>query len=465
MLDQPVAQDPLGLTRSQWQADPRQTAALAQLQDTGKTVRQTQIGTVNDWNIGDFTKASARLYFGWRDLDNALAIPLAAQMAPTSGGGIVVFARRYAGTGVLLTHRLPLDADRSLRLSAGFELDTMRDDRQGYLNDGGSRGALKRDELDRVDDRDVFSQLAWDLAADWTLTLGVRHSRVRFRSDDRFITATNPDDSGRVDYAATNPVAGIAWRAGPDLRLYANWGRGFETPTFTELAYRPDATGLNTDLAASRSRHAEVGLKWRPTARQRLEVAVFDIATSDEIVVDRNDGGRSTFRNAGRTTRRGVEVSYAAQLGRGWRTTLGASRLDARFRDAFTSGSGVAATPVAAGNRLPGTPERNAFAELAWTAPTGWHGFEAGLEIVHRGRLYVDDANSDAAPSTTLLNLRAGLAQTRGPWRFAERLRVENATGRRYAGSVIVNESNGRYFEPALPRSWLISVTASYVGN
>ncbi|MEO8082059.1 MAG: TonB-dependent receptor [Caldimonas sp.] len=461
VLDLPEAQDPLGLTRAQWQADPRQAAAAATLQDTRKTVRQSQVGNVNEWRLDDDTTLSARVYLGERHLVNALAVPPAAQAAPTSSGGIVRFSRTYAGTGLTVTRRFRLDADRSVRVTAGAELDVMREDRQGYLNDAGHQGALKRDERNRVGDRDVFAQAAWDLTPGWTLTLGARRSQIVFRSHDNFVTATNPDDSGSVDYGATNPVAGLAWRPHRSLSLYANVGRGFETPTFTELAYRPGASGLNVGLAASRSRHAEAGIKWRPTSQHRLEIAVFDIATRDELVVYTNNGGRSTFRNAGRTRRRGVELAYVGRLADDWRATLSYSRLDARFRDAFANAAGT--NTVAAGNRLPGTPGQSGYAELAWTPRGGWGGFEGAVELVQRGRLYVNDANSDAAPSTTLLGVRAGWSQAVGSWRFSELVRLDNTINRRYVGSVIVNESNGRYFEPGLPRNWLLALTARYV--
>jgi len=305
-------------------------------------------------------------------------------------------------------------------------------------------------------------QAAWDIAPQVTVTAGARTSRVRFTSKDEFITADNPDDSGEVSYTATNPVLGIAWRVAPSLNLYANAGRGFETPTFTELAYRPDATGLNTALRASRSRHAEVGAKWRVSAQHALDLAVFDIATRDEIVVDTNAGGRTTFKNAGRTSRRGIEASYRGQ----WTDTLSATAsvtaLRARFEDEFVSGSGATAVTVPAGNRLPGTPARQLFAELAWTPKTAWPGFSSAVELLHSGRLFVNDPNSDAAPAATVLNLRAGWSQRHGPWRFAQLLRLENATDRRYAGSVIVNDANRRFFESALPRRWLLGLNASY---
>lgn len=462
VLDQPVSLDPGGLTRAQFEADPRQAVATVKLQNARKSVHQTQLGTVEEWRLDEDTSVTARLYGGSRDLDNALSTPLAAQKAPTSSGGIVQFARIYLGAGLLVSRRIRLDEGRSIRLAAGVELDRMRENRQGYIDAAGVQGALKRDERNVVSDRDVFAQAAWDVTRAFTLVAGARRSSVRFSSDDHFVTATNPDDSGGVDYAATNPVAGIGWHPREDLNVYANVGRGFETPTFTELAYRPAATGLNTDLQASRSRHAELGVKWKATPQHRFEAAAFDIGTRDEIVVDTNDGGRSTFKNAGRTTRRGFELSYVGQLAETVRATVSATQLKARFRDAFTSGSGAAAVPVAAGNRLPGTPERSAYAELAWAPANAWGGFSAAAEAVHTGRLYVNDANEDSTPAVTTFNLRTGFAQQVGGWRLTQLVRLDNAADKRYAGSVIVGDANKRFFEPALPRSWLLALTARY---
>ena len=39
--------------------------------------------------------------------------------------------------------------------------------------------------------------------------------------------------------------------------------------------------------------------------------------------------------------------------------------------------------------------------------------------------------------------------------------RVDNIFAKRYAGSVIVNEGNARYFEPAPERNWTVGVAAT----
>jgi iron complex outermembrane receptor protein len=440
VLDQPRALDPLGLTRAQFEADPRQAPAIAFTQDASKVVRQQQAGVVLDHRIGDDTGISARAYFGTRSLDNKLSTPLAAQLPPSSSGGIVSFDRDYEGAALQLSQRFAVGPATTARVIAAVEYDRMRDDRQGYINNAGVRGELRRDEDDRVANTDAFVQASVD-AERWSAIAGARASHVGFDTRDRYIAPGNPDDSGRLDYHALTPVAGLTFHASHDLNVYANAGRGFETPSFTEIAYRNNASGLNSALNASRSNHVEAGAKWRAAGAHLLDVAAFEIHTRDEIVVDTNLGGRSTFRNAGSTTRRGLEIGYAGQWLRELRVTAAFTALDARFGN---------------GNRLPGTAPRSAFAEAAWTPRDG---IETAIEVAHVGRLYVNDANDDFAPAATTVNLRAAMKVMWGALEIHPLLRLENATDRKYAGSVIVNETNRRFFEPAPARNWLAAVT------
>jgi iron complex outermembrane receptor protein len=457
VFDQPEALDPGGLTRPQLEADPRQAAPASVAQNARKAVLQQQLGLVAEHRLDADRRVTARVYGGRRDLDNALSVPLAAQQSPTSAGGIVELDRDYGGVGLQYAHRFALGA-AALEAVAGVDVDGLRETRRGYVNDAGVRGALKRDELNRVESRDAYAQLQWHAGPAWTLLAGVRASRVSFEVDDRFVAPGNPDDSGRVDYDAVNPVFGVAWHASDTLNVYANLGRGFETPTSTELAYRLGGSGPNFALQAATARHAEVGAKWRPGPDTLLDLAFFAARTDDEIVVASNVGGRSTFRNAGRTDRRGIELAWVQRLGAAWRAQLAATTLEATFRDGFGTGPGA----VAAGNRLPGAPDRRGFAELLWQ-PSATEGPFAAASVVHGGRVFVDDANSDAAASWTRVDLRAGLRQRVGRWRFAQLVFVENLADRAYVGSVIVNEAQRRYFESAPGRNWSAGVTASYV--
>jgi len=371
---------------------------------------------------------------------------VAVQANPLHPGGVIDLERPYAGVDARWTYSCT--SDSPFTLVAGVNVDRLNEERRGFQNFSGSQvgvqGALRRDETNRVTESGVFAQAQWDPSPAWRLLGGVRVSRVSFRSQDHYMAGINPDDSGSAEYDATTPVIGATWRATPMLNVYAAAGRGFETPTTNELSYRPDGqSGLNLDLRPAHSDHFEAGLKWRDPAGWRATLALYRVDTDDEIVVATNVGGRSTFRNAGGTRREGVEV----QAERDWGSLAllaSYSSLRAVYRDVF------------AGSHIPGIPERAAFADLHWR-PFG--AAELGLEVRHSGRMFVNDANSDAAEAYTVAGLRAGYT-----WRYSAStlrafVRVDNLLDKRFAGSVIVNEGNQRYFEPAPGRTWLAGLS------
>lgn len=464
-INQP-ALDPLGLTRAQFQADPGQTTgvALPQAQpgqagryNTRKDTWQDQAGA--SWRhrfagTGALRESQVAVYAGQRSVTQWQSIPDTAQTAPTSPGGVIDFDRRYQGLDARLRWQWELAGERRLQLVAGTSVDTSREDRRGFQNftgNGAQRvlgvtGALRRDELNRVDGKALYAQGEVDLARDWTATLGVRRGRVDFRSDDRYIVPGNGDDSGRLSYRYSNPVAALQWRARDDLNLYLSLARGFESPTFNELAYRPDgAPGFNTALHAQTSRQAELGAKWRPAgAGTTLDVALFDARSDDEIGVATSSGGRTTFRNVGRTLRRGAELDLRWQPLSDWQVQVAGTWLDATYRDGLL---------VPAGNRIAGTLKTRGYAEIAWQASTAL-GF--ALEATAQGKLPVDDANSDFAAGYGLLALRAVWRHDVGPGRLELLGRVDNLADRRVVGSVIVNEGNQRFFEPGAGRTVLL---------
>jgi iron complex outermembrane receptor protein len=114
---------------------------------------------------------------------------------------------------------------------------------------------------------------------------------------------------------------------------------------------------------------------------------------------------------------------------------------------------------VPAGNRIPGTARKALAIELGWRPPTGWR---SGVDARYLGNVMVNDFNTDAAASFVTLGAHVGYVFDVARWNIAAAARVDNLAGRKYAGSVIVNEGNGRYFEPAAGRNYVLSLTASY---
>jgi len=463
------ADDPLGLSRAQFESAPRSVDRSALLFDTRKTVRQDQLGLVHQHRLSGGNELRLMVYAGQRDTQQFQAIPVAPQLSPLHPGGVIGLERRYGGTDLRWTSRTTL-AQAPLEVVAGLSYDRLLEQRRGWQNFVGPalgvQGALRRDEENTVSNIDPYVQAVWKFQPRWTLTAGVRHSVVRFESADRHVAGINGDDSGSVRYGATLPAAGLMFAWSPQVHLYGAWGRGFETPTFNELAYRPDGSaGLNFALQPARSSNLELGIKGRSPRgadwRAEWSAALFQVSTTNEIVTRTNSGGRSSFQNAGATRRRGLELAWGAELASAWRVQLAQTWLDARYADAFTSCGGTACAPllVPAGNRIPGTARSVSAAEIVWQPERGWR---AGAEWRRSSAVPVNDANSDAAPSSTVVALHAGYVFNLKGWTLAATARIDNLLDRRYAGSVIVNEGNGRFFEPAPGRTHALKLTGSY---
>ncbi|MFM9885688.1 MAG: TonB-dependent receptor family protein [Burkholderiales bacterium] len=467
-VNMPDAQDPLGLTRAQFDADPRQVDSSAITFNTRKSVRQTQGGVVLDHRLSESNSVRVMGYLGKRDVGQILAIPVATQTPATHSGGVVDLSREYTGLDVRWTHRNRL-LDGPLTVSAGLNYDALNEQRKGYNNFVGAslgiQGILRRDEDNRVTNFDQYVQGEWRFARDWQVTAGVRASRVKFRSEDNFIVGVNGDDSGSATYSAVTPVGGLVYHLTDTVNLYGSVGKGFETPTFNELAYRPPGStgaGLNFDLRPAKSVSYEIGAKMLWGAGSQLNIAAYRTRTTDEIVVLTNSGGRSTFQNAGHTSRDGFEAGFVTAFTRSISLAMSAATVRATYDDTFvTCPVAPCAAPnvtIPAGSKIPGVPEHTGFAELAFRQP----GLTTAFEVRAMSRVFVNDQNSDQASGYAIAGWRLVLEQKRERWTFAEFLRIENLFDRKYSGSMIVNEGNSRFFEPAPGRSYLVGASAQY---
>jgi len=466
VLSRPDANDPQGLTAAELASGYDRTDPASLLFNTRKSLQQQEGGLV--LHLGLTRHQSVRLmgYYGHRAVRQFLSIPVGPQKAPTSSGGVIDLDRQFGGADARWTWQGPL-AGRPASWVVGMSYDTQNELRRGYDNFiGGALGVLgapRRNENDIARNVDEYTQASWELVPKWTLTAGIRHSEVRFLSQDHFITPTNGNDSGGVTYTASSPVAGVLFAAQPWLHLYASYGQGFQTPIAAELAYRPDgAPGLNFGLQPARSVNSEIGAKMRLGRRLRASVAGFNTLTRNEIVVATNVGGRSTYENAGRTRRSGAEAALDYLFG-GWRAQLAYTYIDAIYVDSYVTCAGTpCAIPnqiIGSGNRLPGVPHNDGYARIQWGRALGW---QASLTGQYVSAIAVNDANTEFAAAYPVVDASGGYTRDFGSTRLNVFLRLNNVLDRRYVGSVIVDDGNGRYFEPAPGFNVLAGFTAAF---
>jgi len=461
-LRQDDTQDPLGVTWTTWQRDPRAgevdasdsqvpKRTLAERYNTRKSIDHQQGGASWDQRF-EAGRLHVSLWGGNRRVTQFQAFSKSFQAPASNSGGVIDFDRDFYGSDINWQDMRNVVGGK-LTTTLGVEYVRSDDDRKGYGNFIGNTfgvpGILRRDEQDVVSSTAPYLQSEWQ-GERWQFTAGLRYSRMRVSVDDHFLS--NGNDGGALRYSCSTPLLGVLYKLSHELNLYATAARGFEAPTLNELFYSGTGAGFNFDLRPARSTHLEAGIKAR-AGYARIDVALFQVRTSDELVVNASDGGRTSYRNASETLRQGAELSLDSKLGVGFSTRVAATVLKATYEKTFGS--------VREGARLPGVPRASLFAELAWQS-SGEH-FIAALESLSAARVYAEDANADApAPGYSILNVRLVAKQSVGGWRISEFARLNNLTDRRYIGSLIVGDTNKRYYEAAPGRNWVMGISAQY---
>ncbi|PXL11521.1 TonB-dependent receptor [Klebsiella variicola] len=452
------ANDAGGLTADEWRDNPRQSPRGDQY-NTRKNTRQTQAGLRYERQLSAQDDLSVMMYAGERETTQFQSIPRTPQLKPSHAGGVIDLTRHYQGIDTRLTHRGELLVP--VTLTAGLDYENMSERRKGYENfvmvngapQYGEQGALRRNERNLMWNIDPYLQTQWQLTDKLSLDAGVRYSSVWFDSNDYYITPGNGDDSGDASYHKWLPAGSLKYALTDAWNVYLSAGRGFETPTINELSYRSDnQSGLNFGLKPSTNDTVEIGSKTR-LGNGLLTAALFQTNTDNEIVVDSSSGGRTSYKNAGKTRRQGMELGLDQQFGESWRLKAAWTWLDATYR------TNVCDDASCNGNRIPGIARNMGYASFGYQPEQGWY---AGSDIRYMSDIMANDENTAKAPSWTVVGLTTGYKWSYGRMDMDLFGRVDNLFDREYVGSVIVNESNGRYYEPAPGRNYGIGLNLAW---
>jgi len=434
----PRADNPGALTAAEMAKNPDSAAAINLTRVAGKDVTQGQAGVTVDHRFAGGGDASFTLFGIVRNLKNPQTF------------AYIDLDRFDYGARVAISRPLPLGSLEH-RLTAGLDFQRQRDDRKNYGNNAGQpTSARLLDQVEHVTEIGPFVQSALQLAQHVSVTAGLRYDWVNFQADDRLITGPNPDDSGRRLMNALSGTVGVAFTPSDALTLYSNVGTSFETPTTTELTNRPDsAGGFNPTLQPQQGTNYEVGVRGDVVGRLNYSVALFDAIVRDELIsfpVPADTTGRVYYQNAGRSRHRGVEVSADLKLAPGVNLLTAWTYSDFRYTD-YTLGA-----RVLDGRPIPGIPQHWLHLVLA-AHPAFASGGWVEVEETHSSGYFVNDAlNTSTSPWWTT-NVRLGWNGTAGSVRLSPFLGCNNLFNRAYVGSVVINATAGRYYEPAPGRN------------
>lgn len=457
---------PGAITRNSFYA-PTSVARGAVVANTRVIRSNTQVGFNFEKIIDPSNTLNLVTYAGQRDNLQYLSTPNPPDYAPGRASQI---SRNFYGTELRLTNKGEV-LSKPYAVTYGLNAGFMYDDRLDRAAKSGeidySVTTPNRSEDQKANNFDQFVQAMWSPADKWDIHAGVRRTSLTLKIKDKLLTDANGDASGSVRYTKTIPVIGAVYKATPTLNLYANVGQGFETPTLVEITYTDPNTlaGPNFSIKPSTSTNIEAGTKYMISENSALNVAVFNISTNNEIVVNQQKSTTASYTNAGKTERNGAEVSFQMQLPMNFSFYTSLTALSAEFSTQYqyttlSSNNTPTTQTVKAGNAIPGTYKTQAYAELAWRNPAA--GFVGAIEGRYNSKTWVDDKNTESAPAFTVVSLRGSFQQVLSKWRITEYARIDNLLDETYIGSVRVNDANTRYYEPAPGRNWIVGVKANY---
>ena len=456
--DDPTAENPGALTLAEYLANPDSAAATNINRRADKDVQQQQLSVGLKHVDGGGNELAVTVFGLLRDLKNPLSAPPPSGPGPTIGTYVTI-DRVVGGARVSGSYLLGTGA-RAPRLSAGADVQRMRDDRQNLRADRGiPSDSVLIDQREKITEFGPFAQLLWSPDSRLLVSTGARYDWVRFDVTDHHLS-DGLDNSGARTNSALSGSAGVSWSESEAFIPYANISTSFETPTTTELVNQPNgAGGFNTELKPQRAVNYEIGARGRPLPRIDYSVALFLGRIRDAIVQQQEVGGRAFFVNAGKTHNDGAEVGLSVTPVTG--LTLSGAYTYARYRFADYKIVSGAAVDTLDGNRLPGVPEHYWRFGLRTVLPKGFY-FDADHTI--SSSLVADDANTIFVDAwgAGVTNARVGWNGDLGSASLAPFFGVNNLWDKQYVGSVTLNGAGGRVFEPAPRRVFYAGLEVGY---
>ncbi|MFM7050467.1 MAG: TonB-dependent receptor family protein, partial [Polynucleobacter sp.] len=337
------AQDPLGLTAAQLAANPKQAGNNAISQNTRKTVLQTQTGFTIDTRIDQKNQLLFTPYYGQRHVTQFLA---------ATNNGVIDLKRDFYGMDSKWIHKDQL-IGMPLTFVGGVDFNENDDQRQTYQNNGGIQGALGQTYRMSAKNFDQYAHIDWRLLERLALNFGARNSQTNLSSISNNPSLNNTS-SGSHAYQALTSMVSLQYYLSEVSNVYVSYGSSFDTPTLNQVTYNSSFTGSNFGLNAATTKQVEIGFKSKLSKSAQIILALFNANTSNDIVVGASSLGRTSFTNAPKTNRQGIEASAQFILPHQFELNMAYTLLNATVKEAYLNNNAY----VLSGNRIPGVPNQ-----------------------------------------------------------------------------------------------------------
>ena len=421
--DSPLAQDSGGLTKEETLLEWDMARQRNIDYDTYEKINQLKFGFNWEKKLRKKIKLNLFSFYSNRDFYGKL---------PFEFGGIIDLDRFYQGLGSSLIYN-DINENYTHQIQFGIEYYSQNDFRKRYKNLNGVKGSNVFDQKENFDTTAIFLIDKIELN-NWIIRSSLRH--------DNLIISTDNSKYNKY-YNVINPSFGFTNEFKNEQYIFLNFSTSFETPTLSELSANPSGLeGFNLELNPSKAHSYEFG--WKSyKSNYLIEANIFYIKSSNEVLPFELEDfpGRSFYENTGETERRGFELFS--------RFNWGSYNVEGSFTYAKYSFKNEDH------NDLPGIPGTHWIIKVENNLNRGW---TSRLTYENVGGFYANNIN------TVFIN---SFQKTR--FQIAKRINfnskiidfsagINNLLNKRYYDNIRLNAFGSRYYEPAPPRNFYISI-------
>ena len=429
--DSPYAADPGGLTDEERNNNRSQARARNIDYDTYESINHFKSSL--QWELKNSEKISwnASTFYSKRNFYGKL---------PFEFGGIVDLDRDFWG-GNFNFKLSSINEKVSNTLLLGLDLGFQKDRRKRFKNIKGVQGEITLNQIESFENRSFYliDHLKYKKAL---ITIGLRW--------DNNTLATDKTDYS-IELYKLNPSIGINMSVSKNKNIWVSFSSSFETPTLSELSSNPYGdSGLNPQLIAQKALNFEFGYRSK-MKNKYFEMVAFYIPTDDEITPYEIEQfpGRTFYRNAGKTSRKGIEIIFNHNISKKINFDNSYTFSDFKFRE-FTSGGNNLND-----NYLPGIPKNIFNSNISYKTENGLIFL---TELIYNDKIYSSNNNDIFEKTYWLSNFKISKKINNKNLFWDIYFGLNNIFNTYYSDNIRLNAFGGRFFEPAPLRNFYLGL-------
>lgn len=432
-------QTPGGLTKAQFEANPKQarpaagTLKGAMEQQAAIYLKTANLGLSQQYDFNSQWSNRTAIYLSYTRAENPSIRNYERRIEPSFGGRSVT---SYRFENQTIKGKLSFGAE----FQSGYFTNKTFGNRKGVVD------TLQTDDEIRVASGLVFGQVELDLPSGFFLTVGGSYNAQTYWF--MRLNQKNPAWQKRSFDPVFSPRIALLKKISPQLSVYGSVSQGFSPPTIQEI--RPSEGTFNNTLNAEKGVNYEGGVRGNFLKnRLLLEVTAFSFRLKETIVIRRTADGADYFTNAGDTKQQGLEVSLSGKIASFLKTWVSYAYQDFHFSNYISVKTDFS------GNRLTGTPKQVLVAGVDVHTKAG---FYTNVTLSYTDKIPLNDANTEFANAYTLLAGRVGYHLKIKRLAFDIFGGADNIFDQSYGLGPDLNATGNRFYNPAPKRNFYAGI-------